>query len=146
MCIFCKAHRSVCELWCQMAGRSSAARSYKLASRYFYGGWILCTCVLASMITTILILRVENQSYTITTIAASKLIRRYNPYVARAYVKNRPLEAVDVEYKRNIFFTVKTTASNYQDRLSTLILTWFQTVHRDDVSKLNIIYSYSICA
>ena len=49
-------------------------------------------------------------------------------------MKNRPLEAVDIEYKRNIYFTVKTTASNYQDRLSTLILTWFQTVHKDDVS------------
>lgn len=117
-----------------MAGKSSAG--YKLSSRCLWRGWILCTCIIASMIATMLILRVENQSYTITAIAASKLIRRYNPYVTRSYVKNRPLEAVDVEYKRNIFFTVKTTARNYQERLSTLILTWFQTVHRDDVSKL----------
>ena len=124
-----------------MAGKSSAVRScYKFASRCLYGGWVLCTCVIASMIATLLILRLENRSYTITTtIAASKLIRRYSPYVTRAqYVKNRPLEAVDVEYDRNIFFTVKTTASNYQERLSTLILTWFQTVHRDDVSRLVI--------
>ena len=121
-----------------MGDKSSVARNcYKLTSRCLYGGWILCTCIMACMIVTILILRVENQSYTITTIAASKLVRGYSPYVTRTYVKNRPLESVDVEYKRNIFFTVKTTASNYKERLSTLILTWFQTVHRDDVSRLS---------
>ena len=41
---------------------------------------------------------------------------------------------VNVKYNRNIFFTVKTTARNYQERLSVLMLTWFQTVHKDDVS------------
>ena len=128
-----------------MGGKSSVAHNcYKLASRCLYGGWILSTCVFTCMIVTILILRIENQSYTITAIAAGKVIRRYdyinaktNPYIT--YVKNRPLEAVDIDYQRNIFFTVKTTANNYQERLSTLILTWFQTVHRDDVSGLIII-------
>ena len=127
-----------------MAGKSVARNCYKLASRCLYGGWIICTCVFACTIVTILVLRVENLPYTVTTIGTSKLIKRHE-YIADKrphvnYVKNRPLESVDVEYKRNIFFTVKTTANNYQERLSTLILTWFQTVHRDDVSMYLAIY------
>jgi len=98
------------------------------------------------MIVTILILRVENHPYAIiaaaatTTTTTSKTIRYRKSYddppnTNRTNVKNTVVESVvDVKYKRNIFFTVKTTASNYQERLSTLILTWFQTLHKDDVS------------
>ena len=81
-------------------------------------------------------LRVDNKTYSATTIrydidiASSKKL-----FANHTYVKNVPLEVVNVEYKRNIYFTVKTTAANYQERLSTLILTWFQTVHKDDVSQ-----------
>lgn len=136
-----------------MAGSSLVAvvRNYCTLTgpaRWLYRTWMLCTFAFACTIVTILILRVENETtYSFTTITARELIiRRAIPFKQnqgttldrtqdlRTYFKNRPLEAVDVAYKRNIFFTVKTTAANYQERLSTLILTWFQTVHKDDVS------------
>ena len=52
------------------------------------------------------------------------------------HVRNKPLEFLNVDYKRNVYFTIKTTANNYQSKLSTLMLTWFQTVHKDDVSNM----------
>ena len=52
------------------------------------------------------------------------------------HVRNKPLEFLNVDYKRNVYFTIKTTANNYQSKLPTLMLTWFQTVHKDDVSNM----------
>ena len=93
-----------------------------------YGTWILCTCAFACTMITVMMLRVKNHPYIVDV-----LIKR-DVNESNSYIRNRPLEYVDVGYKRNIFFTVKTTSSNYHERLSTLMLTWFQTVHRDDVS------------
>jgi len=44
------------------------------------------------------------------------------------FVFGKPLEKVDLEYKRNIHFSVKTSSKNYRVRLSLLLLTWFQVV------------------
>ena len=120
-----------------MAAASLTLHScYKVTALCLHGAWIWCTFVFACTIFTILMLRVDNKTYSTTTIrydidiASSKKL-----FANHTYVKNVPLEVVNVEYKRNIYFTVKTTAANYQERLSTLILTWFQTVHKDDVSQ-----------
>ena len=48
-------------------------------------------------------------------------------------VMGKPLEKVNVDYKRNIHFSVKTSVKNYRTRLSLLLLTWFQTVEKDQV-------------
>ena len=48
-------------------------------------------------------------------------------------VMGKPLEKVTLDYKKNIFFSVKTTAKNYRTRLSLLLLTWFQAVDKDQV-------------
>ena len=112
-----------------------------LTFRHLCGGWIWCTgVVLACTIVTMMTLQVENLRHAINrgirTYGGLHADRSYNAeYLGMNYnSKNIPLEAVrDVEYKRNIYFTVKTTASNYQERLSILLLTWFQAVPRDDV-------------
>jgi len=49
------------------------------------------------------------------------------------FVFEKPLEKVDLEYKRNIHFSVKTSSKNYRARLSLLLLTWFQAVDKDQV-------------
>jgi len=49
------------------------------------------------------------------------------------YVVGKPLENINLDYKKNIFFSVKTTAKNYRTRLSLLLLTWFQAVNKDQV-------------
>ena len=100
--------------------------------------WCTCAVLACTIVTSMLTLRVsENQPH-----AISKRIRRYSLHdqgydkypLGMNYSKNIPLEAVrDVKYKRNIYFTVKTTASNYQERLSVLLLTWFQAVPIEDV-------------
>jgi len=51
----------------------------------------------------------------------------------KKFVFGKPLEKVDFEYKRNIHFSVKTSAKNYRTRLSLLLLTWFQVVDKDQV-------------
>ena len=48
-------------------------------------------------------------------------------------VMGKPLEKVNVDYTRNIHFSVKTSVKNYRTRLSLLLLTWFQTVEKDQV-------------
>ena len=45
----------------------------------------------------------------------------------------KPLEKINLDYKKNIFFSVKTSVKNYRTRLSLLLLTWFQTVDKDQV-------------
>jgi len=49
------------------------------------------------------------------------------------FVFGKPLEKVDLEYKRNIHFSVKTSSRNYRVRLSLQLLTWFQAVEKDQV-------------
>jgi len=49
------------------------------------------------------------------------------------FVFGKPLEKVDLEYKRNIHFSVKTSSRNYRARLSLQLLTWFQAVDKDQV-------------
>ena len=58
-------------------------------------------------------------------------------------VMGKPLEKVNVNYTRNIHFSVKTSFKNYRTRLSLLLVTWFQAVEKDQVKiKLfNIILS-----
>ena len=48
-------------------------------------------------------------------------------------VMGKPLEKVNVDYTRNIHFSVKTSVKNYRTRLSLLLLTWFQAVEKDQV-------------
>ena len=43
------------------------------------------------------------------------------------------MEPVDVNYTRNIYFTVKTTHKYYTNRLLLLMLTWLQAVDKDKV-------------
>ena len=44
------------------------------------------------------------------------------------------MEPVNVNYSRNIYFTVKTTHKFYTNRLFLLLLTWLQTVDKDKVN------------
>ena len=48
-------------------------------------------------------------------------------------VMGKPLEKVNVDYTRNIHFSVKTSFKNYRTRLSLLLVTWFQAVEKDQV-------------
>ena len=107
---------------------------------------MLCTCVFALIVVLIVILEIKSQHDSTINVTATKItgllgnasakqskcLTNVNPNCT--HVKNRPLEFVDVEYKRNIYFAVRTTTQSYQERLSTLMLTWLQTVHKDDVS------------
>ena len=43
------------------------------------------------------------------------------------------MESVNVNYTRNIYFTVKTTHKYYTNRLLLLMLTWLQTVDKNKV-------------
>jgi len=38
-----------------------------------------------------------------------------------------------INYTNDIYFSVKTSAKNYKDRVMTLMSTWFQTVDRNKV-------------
>jgi len=40
---------------------------------------------------------------------------------------------IKTNYTNNIYFSVKTSANNYKDRVMTLMSTWFQTVDRSKV-------------
>ena len=51
-------------------------------------------------------------------------------------IMGKPLEKVNVDYKRNIHFSVKTSVKNYRTRLSLLMLTWFQAVEKDQVRSI----------
>ena len=46
------------------------------------------------------------------------------------------MEPVNVNYTRNIYFTVKITHKYYTNRLLLLMLTWLQTVDKNEVHKL----------
>ena len=62
------------------------------------------------------------------------------------------MEPVNVNYSRNIYFTVKTTHKYYTNRLLPLMLTWLQTVDKNKVryrkrericwAKLSCFYSF----
>jgi len=41
---------------------------------------------------------------------------------------------VDVKWDRNIYFSVKTTAKYFKERLSVLITSWFQVINKEMVS------------
>jgi len=44
-----------------------------------------------------------------------------------------PLKLNNTNYTNYIYFSVKTSAKNYKDRVMTLMSTWFQTVDRSKV-------------
>ena len=50
------------------------------------------------------------------------------------YIQGKPLEGVTTDFTDNIYFTVKTSATNYRKRLSILMLTWFQTINKNKVA------------
>ena len=49
------------------------------------------------------------------------------------------MEPVNINYTRNIYFTVKTTYKYYTNRLLLLMLTWLQTVDKDKVSYVAVV-------
>ena len=49
------------------------------------------------------------------------------------------MEPVNVNYSRNIYFTVKTTHKYYTDRLLPLMLSWLQTVDKNKVCLIALI-------
>ena len=53
-------------------------------------------------------------------------------------IMGKPLEKVNVDYKKNIHFSVKTSVKNYRTRLSLLMLTWFQAVEKDQVRLIRL--------
>jgi len=50
------------------------------------------------------------------------------------HVNGKRLERVDVNWDKNIYFSVKTTSKYYRERLSVSITTWFQLVNKKMVS------------
>ena len=50
------------------------------------------------------------------------------------HVNGTLMESVNVDYARNIYFTVKTTNKHYTERLFPLLLTWLQTVDKNQVN------------
>ena len=60
-----------------------------------------------------------------------------SPVDKRVYVYGKPMECVTTNYTDNIYFAVKTTAKNHRTRLSTLLLTWLQTVNKNKVIGMN---------
>ena len=57
------------------------------------------------------------------------------------HVEGVLMEPVNVQYNRNIYFTVKTTHKYYSMRLFLLLLTWLQVV---DKNKLNVSHCYQL--
>jgi len=54
------------------------------------------------------------------------------------HVNGKLLEPVDIMWDRNIYFSVKTTAKYFKERLSALIPTWFQVVNKKMVSSESV--------
>ena len=50
------------------------------------------------------------------------------------HINGKLLEPVDIQWDKNIYFSVKTTTKNFKTRLSYLIATWFQVVNKKMVS------------
>ncbi|XP_065900892.1 beta-1,3-N-acetylglucosaminyltransferase manic fringe-like [Dysidea avara] len=46
------------------------------------------------------------------------------------HINGKLLEPVDIQWDKNIYFSVKTTTKNFKTRLSYLIATWFQVVNK----------------
>ena len=56
-----------------------------------------------------------------------------DPRINATHVYGTLMEPVNVNYTRNIYFSVKTTHKYYTKRLFLLMLTWLQTVDKDKV-------------
>ena len=66
---------------------------------------------------------IENQTNTVTM----------NPRINATHINGTLMEPVNVNYSRNIYFTIKTTHKHYTDRLFPLMLTWLQAVDKNKV-------------
>ena len=61
--------------------------------------------------------------------------REQNQTIINAtHINGTLMESVNVNYTRNIYFSVKTTHKYYTERLFPLLLTWLQTVDKNQVS------------
>jgi len=58
----------------------------------------------------------------------------YPPEMNDTHVGGVLMEPVNAKYKKNIYFTVKTTNKYYTKRLFKLMSTWFQVVDKNKVS------------
>ena len=56
------------------------------------------------------------------------------PGMNATHINGILMEPVNVNYARNIYFTIKTTHKNYAKRLFPLMLTWLQVVDKNKVS------------
>ena len=56
------------------------------------------------------------------------------PGMNATHINGILMETVNVNYTRNIYFTVKTTYRFYTERLFWIMLTWLQTVDKNKVS------------
>ena len=66
-----------------------------------------------------------------------------DPGINATHIKGILMEPVNVDYTRNIYFTIKTTHTYYTKRLFPLMLTWLQVVDKNKVSCYDIIIGYS---
>ena len=53
--------------------------------------------------------------------------------ISLGYVMGK-LQKINVDYKNNVFYSVRTCYKNYRTRLLLLMLTWLQAVDKDQVS------------
>ena len=60
-----------------------------------------------------------------------------DPEINATHINGTLMEPVNVNYTRNIYFSVKTTHKYYTERLFLLMLTWLQTVDKNKVSLHN---------
>lgn len=72
----------------------------------------------------------ENQRY--------KSVARINA----THVNGIPMEYINVNYTRNIYFTMKTTHKYYEQRLFPLMSTWLQLVDKNKVRQLLLLKNY----
>lgn len=56
------------------------------------------------------------------------------------HIKGVFMEQVNLNYARNIYFTIKTSNKFYSNRLFPLMLTWLQTVDKHKVSRTILIF------
>ena len=57
------------------------------------------------------------------------------PDINASHIYGLPMETVNADYTRNIYFTVRTTNKYYTKRLLPVTLTWLQVVDRNKVSQ-----------
>jgi len=68
-----------------------------------------------------------------TSANGHKTLLSDSPESTTIKINGKPLEKVNAPYNHNIYFSVKTSGKNYQNRLYLLMLTWFQVTDKDKV-------------